>query len=128
MEAIQLSQKQILIIGIIIFLIIIYYMLILRYWLRCILSGVTIKPIEILFMRLRKTPVDLIIQELIKAHKSGILIKRDELEACYLSGGNVKNVVNGLIYAKSKNIKLDLKEAFSLDMQKEDIIKYLKNK
>ena len=79
-------------------------------------------------MRFRGTPVDLVITELIKSNKSGILLVRDELEACHLAGGNVSNVINGLIYAKSIGYKMTFAEAAQLDQQKFDIVNYLKNK
>jgi uncharacterized protein YqfA (UPF0365 family) len=83
---------------------------------------------EIAFIRMRNVPVNKILTELIKAHKSGLSLKLIEIEGCHLSGGDVKNVVDGLIYANAKNIELTFKEASLLDLQKRDIIKYLMNK
>ena len=123
----QLNTDQILIVGVII-LLIAYYILIVRFWLRCLLSGVRIKQIEIILMRLRKEPVNLILTELIKANKAGVLLDLNQLEACHLADGDVKNVVNGLIYAKAKNINLTFKEAAQLDQQKSDIVIYLRNR
>jgi uncharacterized protein YqfA (UPF0365 family) len=122
MDSSQIVIMVLLIIGII------YYMLIVQYWLRCLLSGVRIKQIDIIFMRIRRSPVNLILTELIKSHKSGLLLTKDELEACCLCGGDVKNVVSGLIFAKSKGMNLTFKEAIQLDQQKFDIVNYLKNK
>ena len=90
------------------------------------LSGVHMSQSEIIFMRLRRTPVDLIISELIKASKSGVSVTRDQLEVIHLSGGNVSNVVAGLIYAKSREISLSFSEASKLDQQKLDLVEHLK--
>ena len=127
MEMNQITP-QLLFVLIIVIIIIIYYALIGRYWLKAVLSGVRIKPIEILFMRMRGTPVNKVITELIKAHKSGILLRRDELEACHLAGGDVKNVVEGLIYAKAKDIEFTIQDAIQMDQEKNDIVKTLRNK
>ncbi len=127
MTTIQIDNRLILLI-IAIFLVIIWILLVGRFWLRTTLSGVRITPTEILLMRIRKTPVNLILTEQIKAAKTGIFITRAELEACYLSGGDVKNVVNGLIFAKNKGVDLSIKEAMQLDLQKLDIERHLRNK
>jgi uncharacterized protein YqfA (UPF0365 family) len=127
MRTLNPEIQLIIIIGIALILIL-YYLLIARYWLKCLLSGVRISQLEIIFMRFRGTPVELIITELIKSNKSGVLLTRDELEACHLAGGNVSNVVNGLIYAKSIGYKMTIAEAIQLDQQKFDIVNYLKNK
>ncbi len=113
---------------IILIVVIVYYILIARFWLKCLILGIKITQLDIIFMRLRKSPVNLILTELIKAHKSEIPVSKDELEACYLGDGEVKNVVDGLIYAKTKGIDLTFKEAAHLDQQKRDIVIYLRNK
>ena len=76
-------------------------------------------------MRWRKVSVKIIVTELIKATKGGIVVNRDELEALSLAGGNVTNVVDGLIYANSKDIELSFKEASKIDLQRRDLIKYI---
>ena len=106
----------------------IWFILIGQHSFKALLSGIRITPIQVLLMRLRGTPVRLIVKLLIKAHKNGIPIGRDELEACHLGGGNISNIVDGLIYAKAKNIKLEIKEAMKLDLDKRDLIIYLRNK
>lgn len=127
MEAIQLDPFSILVLtGIII--VIIWIILVGQHWLKATVSGIQVTPTQIILMRLRGTPIKLFISLLIKANKSGVLIKRDELEACYLAGGNITNIVDGLIYAKSKNIDFNIKKAMQLDMEKRDLVAYLKNK
>jgi len=117
-----------LLVFIIIIALIAWYLLIGRFWLKALLSGIRITPIQIIFMRLRNNPVNLIVTELIKAAKGGVIIGRDDLEACHMSGGNVTNVVDGLIYAKATNLELDIKTAMKLDLQRHNIINHLKNR
>ena len=127
MNRIQFENKEIYFIGLVA-LVLIWFVLIGRPWLKALLSGIRIKQIEILFMRIRNTPVNLIITELIKATKSGISISRSDLEICHLGGGNITNVVTGLIFSKASGNELSLEDAKKLDLQKYDIVTYLKNR
>jgi len=117
----------ILIIGIIV-VVVLWVLLVGRFWLKALLSGIRITPTEIILIRLRNNPVNRIVAGLIKAAKGGIIIGRDDLEACHMAGGDVKNVVDGLIYAKANNIELDIKTAMKLDLQKHNIVSHLQNK
>jgi uncharacterized protein YqfA (UPF0365 family) len=125
MDLSQFSNQQLFLASFLV-LLLCYYLLFFRFWLRAMLSGVHLSQSEIIFMRLRRTPVDLIISELIKAAKSGVSVTRDQLEVIHLSGGNVSNVVAGLIYAKSREISLSFSEASKLDQQKLDLVEHLK--
>jgi uncharacterized protein YqfA (UPF0365 family) len=121
------NQLTVLIILLIV-LIYLYYITIGKFWLQALLSGVRVTNYEILSMIVRKTPVKILIRELIKSHKAGILIRTIDLEVIHLAGGNIVNIVDGLIFAKNKGIKMDFDEAVSLDMQKKDLIQYLRTK
>lgn len=122
----NLDNKQLIIIGTIL-VIVLWFFLVGRFWLKALLSGVRITPTQIVLMRLRNNPVNLIVTMLIKAAKGGVIISRDELEACHMAGGNVSNVVDGLIYAKANEIEIDVKTAMKLDLQKHNIVSQLKN-
>jgi len=113
---------------IILLIVLIYYITIGKFWLQALLSGVRVTNSEILFMIIRKTPVKILIRELIKSHKAGILLRKDDLEAIHLAGGNIVNIVDGLIFAKNNGIEMDFDEAVSLDVQKKDLIQYLRTK
>ena len=70
-------------------------------WITAYFSGVRVKIFrDLLGMRLRKVNPHVIIRPLISAHKAGLSnISISMLEAHYLAGGNVLNVVNALISA-----------------------------
>jgi len=53
---------------------------------------------------------------MIAAKKAGIVITSDQLEAHYLAGGHVQNVVNALISADKANIPLDFNMATAIDL------------
>ncbi|CAN0598631.1 unnamed protein product, partial [Laminaria digitata] len=67
-------------------------------------------------MRLRRVPPDIIVRQLITAHKTGIFVDPSLLEAHFLAGGNVSQVVSALISADKANINLDFEQATAIDL------------
>jgi uncharacterized protein YqfA (UPF0365 family) len=67
-------------------------------------------------MRLRKVPVGLIVDSRITAVKAGIDIPSDPLEAHYLAGGSVDQVILALIAADKAGISLDYNRACAIDL------------
>ncbi len=109
-----------------IILILAWIILVGQVWIRALLSGVRLSPIQILLMRLRKNPANLILSEMIKISNENLEVSRDDLEALHMAGGNITNVVDGLLYAKANSIKLDFVEASKLDSRKHNIVNYLR--
>lgn len=58
---------------------------------------------------------------MIKSRKAKIDVTRDELEAHYLAGGNIRNVVNALISASKAKITLDFDSATAIDLAGRDV-------
>ncbi|MCW0484570.1 flotillin-like FloA family protein [Gaoshiqia sediminis] len=106
-------------------LIVLYYVPI-GLWLTAMVSGVRVSLMEIFLMRFRKTPPALIIQAMIMSHKGGVPLSRDQLEAHHLAGGNVTNVVHGLIAAKKAGLKLSFDKATAADIQGVDLLEAVK--
>ncbi len=90
-------------------------------WFSALLSGVRISLIQLIFMRWRKVPPSVIVKALINSTKAGLTLSRDQLEAHYLAGGNVINVVNALISADKANIELDFNSATAIDLAGRDV-------
>ena len=90
-------------------------------WFSALLSGVRVSLIQLIFMRWRKVPPSVIVKAMINSTKAGLSLSRDELEAHYLAGGNVINVVNALISADKANIPLDFKSATAIDLAGRDV-------
>jgi uncharacterized protein YqfA (UPF0365 family) len=67
-------------------------------------------------MRLRRVPVGLIVDNRITAVKAGIEISTDPLEAHYLAGGDVSQVILALIAADKAGIQLDFNRACAIDL------------
>jgi len=86
-------------------------------WFSALLSGVKISLLRLIFMRLRKVSPREIVSGLLVASKGGIVINTDYLEAHYLAGGDVKNVVCGLVAAKNAGLNLTFKKACASDLK-----------
>lgn len=109
-------------IGAIVGLWIIFYFIPVGLWFTALLSGVRISLIQLVFMRWRKVPPQIIVRSMISATKAGLKVNRDELEAHYLAGGNVVPVVNALISADKANMNLDFKVATAIDLAGRDVL------
>ena len=72
--------------------------------------------IQLIGMKLRGVPPKLVIEARIATLKAGIDIDTDSIEAHYLAGGNVINVIEALINADKASIKLDFKQAAAIDL------------
>jgi len=100
---------------------VILYFIPIGMWFSALLSGVRVSLIQLVFMRWRKVPPSVIVKAMINSTKAGLTLSRDELEAHYLAGGNVINVVNALISADKANIPLDFKSATAIDLAGRDV-------
>lgn len=104
-------------------LIMLFYYVPVGLWVTAYFSGVRIKLVrDLVGMRLRKVPPGGIVKSLITAHKAGIPVDISGLEAHYLAGGDVQNVVNALISADKANIDLGFKRATSIDLAGRDVL------
>jgi len=108
-------------VGTIILILIFLYYVPIGLWLTAIVSGVKVSLIQLVLMRVRKVPPSVIVNSMINAHKAGIKLSRDDLEAHYLAGGRVNSVVNALISAEKANIPLDFKAATAIDLAGRDV-------
>ncbi|WP_054720329.1 flotillin-like FloA family protein [Marinifilum fragile] len=119
----DISTIILLIVSVLIGIPVFFYLVPVALWFSALLSGVKLSLMELIFMRLRKSPVQDIVMGLITATKGGIPINRTELEAHALAGGNTANVINGLVAAKHAGLKLSFKNACSSDFKGIDLVK-----
>ena len=104
-------------------LILFLYLVPIGIWFQALVSGVYTSLVQLIFMRFRKVPPSVIVGNLISASKAGLKIKQNDLEAHYLAGGHVGNVVNALISADKANMNLDFKTATAIDLAGRDVLK-----
>jgi len=110
------------IVGVIFLGIILLYFIPINLWITALFSGVRLNPIkDLLGMRLRKVPPAKIVKPLITAHKAGINVESQDLEAHFLAGGRVQQVVNALISADKANIDLNFLRATAIDLAGRDV-------
>src|SRR6186713_829875 len=90
-------------------------------WITAFASGVRVSFMKLFGMRFRKVNPSNIVNPLIAAHKAGLNLSIDALEAHYLAGGSVDRVVRALISADKAGIALDLKQATAIDLAGRDV-------
>ncbi|MED9962593.1 MAG: flotillin-like protein FloA [Bacteroidales bacterium] len=110
------------IILIVVFLIVFLYLVPINQWFQCVLNGVRISIVQLIFMRWRKVPPAVIVNAMINSKKAGLDLSADLLEAHYLAGGHVRSVVNALISADKANMSLDFKTATAIDLAGRDVL------
>ncbi|WP_167605362.1 flotillin-like FloA family protein [Maribellus sediminis] len=118
----------IIIIPILVLFFIILFFLPIGLWFAATVSGVRISLMELLLMRIRRSPIQEIVSGLIVSAKGGLNLSREELEAFALSGGNIQNVVNGMVAAKQAGFPLSFNNAAKADAQGLDIVASVKEK
>jgi len=109
------------VVGVIVVLWLMFYFVPVGLWFQAILSGVRISLLQLVFMRIRKVPPTVIVKAMINSHKAGLQLGRNELEAHFLAGGNIINVVNALISADKANIDLNFRSATAIDLAGRDV-------
>ncbi len=95
-------------------------------WISAVASGVRISLFSLVGMKIRRVKPAKIVFPMIKATKAGLKIRSNELEAHYLAGGNVDNVVNALIAAERAGMNLNLEQASAIDLAGRNVFEAVK--
>ena len=95
-------------------------------WVQALLSGARVSFVGLIMMRLRKVDPKTIVFNRISAQKAGIELSTDQLEAHYLAGGKVTNVVRAMIAAGKADIDLPWGRATAIDLAGRDILEAVK--
>jgi uncharacterized protein YqfA (UPF0365 family) len=85
-------------------------------WIQARMTGAPVSFLTLLSMKLRRVPISLVVQSRITAVKAGIGLTTDQLEAHYLAGGDVNQVVRALIAAEKANLNLGFNQAAAIDL------------
>lgn len=118
----EFSTTAIVIAGVAIILLwIILYFIPIGLWFSAMVSGVRMSLLQLVLMRWRKVPPGTIVSAMIEGTKAGLHLNPNELEAHYLAGGHVANVVHALVSAQKANITLDFKMATAIDLAGRDV-------
>lgn len=116
----ELSGLMLILIIVLLFLF--FYFIPVRLWVAAFTSGVRVSIFSLIGMRLRRVPPSMIVNPLINAVKAGLELKTNMLEAHYLAGGNVYQVVQALISADKANIPLTFERSAAIDLAGRDVL------
>src|SRR5438105_11814690 len=78
----------------------------LNLWIQCVLTGADISIFNLLWMKLRKVNYDMIVKQKIALVQAGVTVSTAEMEAHFLSGGNVERTAFSVIAAHKADITL----------------------
>ncbi|WP_160688089.1 flotillin-like protein FloA [Clostridium sp. C2-6-12] len=95
-------------------------------WVSSLAANVKVSIFNLIGMRLRRVVPSKIVIPLIKSTKAGMGLTVNQLEAHYLAGGNVDNVVNALIAAHRADIDLQFEKAAAIDLAGRDVLEAVK--
>ena len=121
MDSNQIVLILVIVVGFAILIFFLIFMRLFGLWLSAQLAGVKISLLQMILMRWRRVDPRAIVDNMVTAHKAGIPLTRDQLEAHFLAGGNIKRVVNALVSADKANIPLDFKAATAIDLAGRDV-------
>ena len=110
------------IVGVIILLYLFLYLIPINLWFQALVSGVRISLLQLIFMRWRKVPPSIIVRAMIEGTKAGIELNRNDLEAHFLAGGRIADVVHALVSAEKANISLSFNMATAIDLAGRDVL------
>lgn len=110
-------------VGVILLLIVLFLVFVpVGLWISCLAANVKVSIFNMVGMRLRRVVPSAIVLPLIKAQKAGLDMSVNQLEAHYLAGGHVDNVVNALIAAERAGIELPFEKAAAIDLAGRDVL------
>ena len=116
------------ILGLILLLIIVALATYGKLWFQAYMSGADVSLVSLIGMGFRQVPPRILVTAKVMAVQAGISIDRSSgitttrLEAHFLAGGNVMNVINAIIAAQRAEIDLDFDRAAAIDLAGRDVM------
>lgn len=113
--------------GVIVLLIVLVFRFVpIGLWVSCLAANVRVSIFSLIGMRLRRVAPAAIMLPLVKARKAGLEMSANQLEAHYLAGGHVNDVVNALIASERAGIELPFEKAAAIDLAGRDVLEAVK--
>jgi uncharacterized protein YqfA (UPF0365 family) len=122
MEQATLIFVAIFLVALVAGILLILYFVPIGLWIAAISSGVKVSIPTLIGMRLRRVNPPAVIRPLITAHKAGLNLDLNFMEAHFLAGGNVERVVAALISADRARIPLSWERATAIDLAGRDVL------
>ncbi|MFM7261071.1 MAG: flotillin-like FloA family protein, partial [bacterium] len=95
---------------------------VLKLYVQALFSDAKVGMLDLIMMRLRKVPPEVVVLNRISAKKAGLDIPTDLMEAHYLARGNISRVVAAMIAADKAQIELPWNRATAIDLAGRDIL------
>src|SRR5947209_12989982 len=94
----------------------------LRLWIQCFLTGARISILDLIGMKLRNVDYAMIVRQKIALVQAGVKVSTQEMEAHYLSRGNVPKTATAVIAAHKAGIDLPWRIAAAIDLAGRDVL------
>jgi uncharacterized protein YqfA (UPF0365 family) len=98
----------------------------LRLWIQCFLTSAKIGIFDLVGMKLRNVDYGMIVRQKISLVQAGVKVSTQELEAHYLSRGNVPKTAAAVIAAHKAGIDLPWRIAAAIDLAGRDVLDAVK--
>src|SRR5437868_3635245 len=119
-----------LIIGGILLVVAIFFLVIffsfVRLWIQCLLTGAKISILDLIGMKLRNVDYAMIVRQKIALVQAGVKVSTRDMEAHYLSRGNVPKTAAAVIAAHKAGMDLPWRTAAAIDLAGRDILEAVK--
>lgn len=131
----QLDMSRGLVIGIailggVLLLMVLFFAKYINLWIQAYFANANVGLFELVGMTFRKVNPNIIVRSKIMAVQAGLsekdAVTTSGLEAHYLAGGNVPNVVRALIAANRADIPLSWKRAAAIDLAGRDVLEAIR--
>src|SRR5437588_3739664 len=124
------DNKWMVIFGAIVFVIGLFFVIIffsfLRLWIQCFLTGAKISIWDLIGMKLRNVDYSMIVRQKISLVQAGVKVSTQEMEAHYLSRGNVPKTATAVIAAHKAAMDLPWRVAAAIDLAGRDVLDAVK--
>src|ERR1700724_64083 len=98
----------------------------LRLWIQCWLTRANISFVDLIGMKLRNVDYNMIVRQKIALVQAGVKVTTQEMEAHYLSRGNVPKTATAVIAAHKAGIELPWRIAAAIDLAGRDVLDAVK--
>lgn len=108
-----------------IFFLIVFFSFV-RLWIQCLLTGAKISILDLVGMKLRNVDYAMIVRQKIALIQAGVKVSTQDMEAHYLSRGNVPKVGTAVIAAHKAGMDLPWRTAAAIDLAGRDVLDAVK--
>ncbi len=108
--------------GVLLFIFLVIVLKFFKLWIQAYFSKAPVPLFALVGMWLRKVNAGVIVNGRIMAVQAGLKVDTPELEALYLAGGHVPNVIRAMVAADRAGIPLDFKTASGIDLAGRNVL------